>query len=233
MYFWFHKFWKEMITKEQVLKGLTYVIEPDLKQDLVSASLVSDIAIENNKVSFNLKISNPAMHSKQRMQEAVEHYLNLHVAEGLEVEIFFQPLEKKQAKSAPEQRKALHGVKHVIAVASGKGGVGKSTITANIAAGLAKKGYKVGLIDADIYGPSMPLMFDETSSAPGGVEVDGKRYMTPVKSAWGVDIMSIGFFAQANQAIVWRGPMVDSALKQMANDTQWGELDYMLIDLPP
>ncbi|UTW68246.1 Mrp/NBP35 family ATP-binding protein [bacterium SCSIO 12643] len=173
------------------------------------------------------------MHSKQRMEEAVLHYLKIHVSEDVEVEIDFIPLDKHQNKREPSQRKMLHSVKNIIAVASGKGGVGKSTITANIAAGLAKKGYKVGLIDADIYGPSMPLMFDEAQSVPGGILIDGKQKMTPVESSWGVDIMSIGFFAQANQAVVWRGPMVDSALKQMANDTHWGDLDYMLIDLPP
>lgn len=222
-----------MITEDKVKKGLSYVIEPDLKKDLISANLVSSIQIRGNKVAFDLKISNPAMHSKQRMEEAVLHYLQLHVSEDVEVEINFSALEKHQSKREPEQRKTLHGVKHIIAVASGKGGVGKSTITANIAAGLAKQGYKVGLIDADIYGPSMPMMFDEVESVPGGIDIDGKQKMTPVESSWGVKIMSIGFFAQANQAIVWRGPMVDSALKQMANDTHWGELDYLLIDLPP
>jgi ATP-binding protein involved in chromosome partitioning len=222
-----------MITENAVMKGLSYVIEPDLKKDLVSANLVSSMQIQGNLVAFDLKISNPALHSKQRMEEAVLHYLHLHVSPDVEVKINFIPLEKHQNKREPNQRKTLHGVKNIIAVASGKGGVGKSTITANIAAGLAKKGYKVGLIDADIYGPSMPMMFDEKESVPGGIEIDGKRKMTPVESAWGVNIMSIGFFAQANQAIVWRGPMVDSALKQMANDTHWGELDYILIDLPP
>ena len=222
-----------MITEKDVTKGLSYVIEPDLKKDLISANLVSDMNIKGNHVSFTLKISNPAMHNKQRMDEAVLHYLKLHVSEDIEVEINFVALEKHQNKREPEQRKTLQSVKHIIAVASGKGGVGKSTVTANIAAGLAKQGYKVGLIDADIYGPSMPMMFDEMTSVPGGVDIDGKQKMTPVESSWGVNIMSIGFFAQANQAMVWRGPMVDSALKQMANDTHWGELDYMLIDLPP
>tara|TARA_R110002050_G_scaffold149463_1_gene275994 strand:- start:12564 stop:13637 length:1074 start_codon:yes stop_codon:yes gene_type:complete len=222
-----------MITEKDVIKGLSYVIEPDLKKDLVSANLVSGVKIKGNEISFKLKISNIAMHSKQRMEEAVLHYLKLHVSEDVEVNIEFEPLERHQNKREEGQRKSLHTVKHVIAVASGKGGVGKSTITANLAAGLAKLGYKVGLIDADIYGPSMPMMFDEVKSVPGGIEIDGKQKMTPVKSSWGVDIMSIGFFAQTNQAMVWRGPMVDSALKQMANDTHWGELDYMLIDLPP
>lgn len=173
------------------------------------------------------------MHSKQRMEEAILHYLHLHVSNEIEIHIHFVPLEKHQNKREPEQRKAMHTVQHIIAVASGKGGVGKSTVTANIAAGLAKKGYRVGLIDADIYGPSIPLMFDEASAVPGGIEIDGKQKLTPVKSAWGVDIMSIGFFAKANQAVIWRGPMVDSALKQMANDTHWGDLDFVLIDLPP
>ncbi|HAA00546.1 MAG TPA: chromosome partitioning protein, partial [Flavobacteriales bacterium] len=124
------------------------------------------------------------------------------------------------------------GVKNIVAIASGKGGVGKSTITANLAAGLAKKGYKVGLIDADIYGPSMPIMFDVQHEKPVALEIDGRSMIKPVES-YGVKLLSIGFFAELDQAIVWRGAMASKALTQMFRDTHWGELDYMLIDLPP
>lgn len=215
------------------MRGLSLVIEPDLKKNLVEANLVGNMRIQGNKVSFDLKINNPAMHSKQRMTEAVEHYLQQHVSKDIEVEIHYIPLPNNPNQREGGQRNSLQSVRHIVAVASGKGGVGKSTITANLAAGMVKKGYKVGLVDADIYGPSMPMMFDEMQSVPGGVEIDGKRLMTPVESAWGVSLMSIGFFAQMNQAVVWRGAMVDKALKQMVNETHWGELDYLFIDLPP
>ncbi len=215
------------------MKGLSYVIEPDLKKNIVEANLVSGLKIKGNQVSFDLKINNPAMHNRQKMEEAIEHYLHQYVSKDIEVEVNFIPLPKNPNQRDTTQRKHLQTVKHIIAVASGKGGVGKSTITANLAAGMAKRGYKVALVDADVYGPSIPLMFDEVHSVPGGIEMDGRRMMTPVESAWGVKLMSIGFFAQANQAVVWRGPMVDSALKQMVNDTYWGDIDYMFIDLPP
>jgi ATP-binding protein involved in chromosome partitioning len=133
---------------------------------------------------------------------------------------------------SPEQRSILPGVKYIVAIASGKGGVGKSTVTANLAAGLVKKGFKVGLIDADIYGPSMPIMFDVENEKPHGTQIDGKTYILPIESH-GVKMLSIGFFADVDQAIVWRGAMAVKALTQMFKDTAWGELDFMLIDLPP
>ena len=131
-----------------------------------------------------------------------------------------------------EQRSALPGVKHIIAISSGKGGVGKSTITSNLAVGLSKAGYRVGLIDADIYGPSMPLMFDVLFDKPKPIEINGKPKIAPVES-YGVKLMSIGFFAGINDAVVWRGPMASKALEQMISDVHWGELDIMLLDLPP
>ena len=204
-------------------------MEPDLKKDIVALGLVSDIKIEGKKISFTVKISNPAMHNRKRMEEACRFAIERVYGAGYEVTVNISALGTDRA---PELRKVLPGVKNIIAVASGKGGVGKSTITANLAAGLAKKGYKVGLIDADIYGPSQPLMFDVTHEKPTMIEVDGKQLINPVES-YGVKIMSIGFFADLNQAIVWRGAMASKALNQMFTDTYWGPLDYMLIDLPP
>jgi ATP-binding protein involved in chromosome partitioning len=218
------------ITKEQVLDALKHIIEPDLKKDIVSLNLVSDIDIKDNDISFKLKISNPAMHNRKRMEEACAFNIDRFIAKGINVSVEISGISSQEAD--PNLRKVLPGVKNIIAVASGKGGVGKSTITANLAVGLAKKGYKVGLIDADIYGPSMPIMLDCAFEKPQMTEIEGKSYIKPV-DAHGVKMMSIGFFSELNQAIVWRGAMASKAIKQMFNDTYWGELDYMLIDLPP
>ncbi|MBD79350.1 MAG: chromosome partitioning protein [Crocinitomicaceae bacterium] len=219
------------ITAENVLRALSFVMEPDLKKDIVSLDLVSDISIDGNTVFFKVQVSNPAMHSRKRMEEACETQIHLKLSPEVEVRAEVVALDQDK-KDAPENRKVLPGVKNIIAIASGKGGVGKSTITANFAAGMAKKGYKVGLIDADIYGPSAPIMFDVEDQKPGMKEIDGKNKMVPVES-YGVKILSIGFFAETDQAIVWRGPMASKALNQMVSDVEWGELDYMFIDLPP
>lgn len=218
------------ITKEQVLDALKNVIEPDLKKDIVSLGLVSGIEIEGMEISFKLRISNPALHSKKRMEQACEFNLERFISSDVEVDIEISGIGSEETD--PNLRKILPGVKNIVAVASGKGGVGKSTVTANLAVSLAKKGYKVGLVDADIYGPSMPLMLDCAFEKPTMIDVDGKSYIQPVES-YGVKVMSIGFFADLNQAIVWRGAMASKAIKQMFMDTHWGELDYMLIDLPP
>jgi ATP-binding protein involved in chromosome partitioning len=219
------------LNKENILKALAYVVEPDLKKDIVELNLVHDIKVEGNKISFSVQVNNPALHNKKRMQEACE--MNLHRFLGADINILINvvPLPKSNERPA-EQRTVLPNVKNIIAIASGKGGVGKSTITSNLAAGLALKGYKVGLIDADIYGPSAPMMFDVVQERPGVIDKDGKNVMIPVEN-YGVKMLSIGFFAGQDQAVVWRGPMATKALTQMINDSDWGELDYMLIDLPP
>ncbi|MCG8577578.1 MAG: Mrp/NBP35 family ATP-binding protein [Flavobacteriales bacterium] len=217
------------ITKESVIEALKKVIEPDLKKDIVTLDLVSDIEIEGNQISFQVKIYNPAMHAKKRMQEALEFALERAFGKDVDANISLVPLPKDKE---PEVRAILTNVKHIVAVASGKGGVGKSTVTANLAAGLARQGYKVGLVDADIYGPSMPTMFDVVGHRPQGVDKDGKTLIQPIES-YGVKILSIGFFADPEQAVVWRGPMATKALNQMFKDADWGELDYMIIDLPP
>ena len=216
------------ITQESVRAALGRIIEPDLKKDIVALDLVREIVIGDNAVSIHVEVSNPAMHSRKRMEEAV--VFNVKQALGQEVKVSVNVTALSGERGT--LRKVLPHVKHIVAVASGKGGVGKSTVTANLAAGLAAKGLKVGLVDADIYGPSMPLMFDVVHEKPSTKEIDGKHYIVPVES-YGVKLLSIGFFAQTDQAIAWRGPMATKALEQLIKDADWGELDILLVDLPP
>jgi ATP-binding protein involved in chromosome partitioning len=217
------------LTRDKVLEALSNVIEPDLKKDIVSQNLVEELKIDGDNITLTVNVVNPALHSRKRMQEAISFTLKRILGENIHItsEVKGMPTEAKNAR-----RKILPEVKHIIAIASGKGGVGKSTVTANLAAGLAKAGHKVGIVDADIYGPSMPTMFDIVGERPAAIEVEGEQKMTPVLS-YGIPIMSIGFFTQQDDAVVWRGPMASKALTQMFTDTHWGELDYLLIDLPP
>jgi len=216
------------ISKEAIVPILSRIIEPDLKKDIVALDLVRDIRISGNMVSVHVEVSNPAMHSRKRMEEAITFNLKQALGPDVAVMATVTPLSGERGNL----RKVLPGVKHIVAIASGKGGVGKSTITANLAAGLAARGLRVGLVDADIYGPSMPLMFDVLHEKPATIEKNGKHWIVPVES-YGVKLLSIGFFAQTDQAIAWRGPMATKALEQMIKDVDWGELDVMLVDLPP
>jgi ATP-binding protein involved in chromosome partitioning len=216
------------ISREDVVSVLSRIIEPDLKKDIVALDLVRDIRISGNTVSVHVEVSNPALHSRKRMEEAVTFNLKQAFGQDVAVMATVTPLSGERG----DLRKVLPGVKHIVAIASGKGGVGKSTITANLAAGLAARGLRVGLVDADIYGPSMPLMFDVLHEKPATTEKNGKHWIVPVES-YGVKLLSIGFFAQTDQAIAWRGPMATKALEQMIMDVDWGELDVMLVDLPP
>lgn len=218
------------LTKDNVLSVLSNVMDPEKKKDIVSLEMIKDIAIQEGKLSFTLYVLNPAMHSRKRMEDACRFAIERNFGKDLQVDIDVKVLSKDDQSAS--QRKILPGVKNIIAVASGKGGVGKSTVAANLAAGLAREGYSVGLLDADIYGPSMPIMFDVEDEKPRVKEVDGKNYILPVEN-YGVKLLSIGFFADTSQAIVWRGPMASKALNQMFSDVHWGPLDYVIVDLPP
>jgi ATP-binding protein involved in chromosome partitioning len=217
------------LTREKVLEALGTVLEPDLKKDIVSLNFIDELQIENQHIRVSVMITNPALHARKRMQEAVEFNIKRVCGKDITIECNVKglPAEAKEA-----HRKILPDVKNIIAIASGKGGVGKSTITANIAGGLVKAGFTVGIVDGDIYGPSMPTMFDVVNERPTMIDVEGKPMINPVVS-YGIKILSIGFFTEQNNAVVWRGPMASKALTQLFTDAYWGALDYLLIDLPP
>jgi ATP-binding protein involved in chromosome partitioning len=220
-------------TNEAILDALRGVVEPELGKDVVSLDLVEvegTAADHGAGLTLTVKSSNPAMHARKRMQEAVEFALERAFGKPVSCDVKVIPL--KQEERTLETRKVLPGVEHVIAVASGKGGVGKSTVSSNLAVALAQLGYKVGLVDADIHGPSVPTMFDVAGEKPQPVEVEGKTKIEPIEQ-YGVKVLSIGFFADPDQAIVWRGPMASRALNQLFTDADWGNLDFMIVDLPP
>ncbi|NBN97789.1 MAG: MRP family ATP-binding protein [Flavobacteriia bacterium] len=204
------------MTRERILELLSVIPDPETKQDLVSANLIGDLHIEDHKIDLQINSLNPALHARKRMEEAVRFRLEKELGSNIELSIKVSAVSGVERKG---RRSVLPEVKNVVAIASGKGGVGKSTLTANLAVGLAQAGYKVGLIDADIYGPSM-------------LEVDGKSLIEPVENHQ-VKLLSIGFFTDQENAVVWRGPMASKALTQMITEGHWGELDYLLIDLPP
>src|SRR5574343_551280 len=217
------------LNRENCLEVLGNIQEPDLKKDIVSLNLVDDLQIASNEISLVVHVSNPAMHARKRMQEAVEFNLKRVFGNSITINCQVKPIPTEATKV---RRKILPDVKHIIAISSGKGGVGKSTVTANLAGGLAKAGYRVGIVDADIYGPSMPTMFDVVNERPTMIDVEGTPMINPVIS-YGIKLLSIGFFTEQDNAVVWRGPMAAKAMTQMFTDAYWGELDYLLIDLPP
>jgi ATP-binding protein involved in chromosome partitioning len=218
-----------MITEDKVLDALRNVDDPDLKKDLVTLGMIKDLRIEGKKVSFSVVLTTPACPMKEMIHKAcvnaVKHFVDMEAV--VDVNMTSNVTSKRN-----DEKIVLPGVRNIIAVASGKGGVGKSTIAANLACGLAKLGAKVGLIDADIYGPSVPIMFDVMDEKPGMIRKDDRSLMVPVEN-YGVKLLSIGFFAGTDQAVAWRGPMAVKALTQMFRDVEWGELDYLIVDLPP
>jgi ATP-binding protein involved in chromosome partitioning len=217
------------ISQERIEALLEKIQDPDLKKGLVSAKLVQEIIIKEDQIKVIVSISNPALHARKRMHDAVIFNLERELGKEISIQCEVNSGAVDERKSS---RTVLPAVKKIIAIASGKGGVGKSTITSNIAGGLAKKGFRVGIIDADIYGPSIPTMFDLVGERPKMIDVDGKQLIEPIMSL-DIKILSIGFFTDQDNAVVWRGPMASKALTQMISDAHWGELDYLLIDLPP
>lgn len=221
------------IKKQDVIKALESISLPGAGQNMVASGAVQNVVCFANEVIVDLKMSTPAMHIKKRAESDVIKVIQEQVSEQAEVTVNIK-VEAPPKKETPGliKGKPIPGIKNIIAVASGKGGVGKSTITANLAITLSNMGFKVGVLDADIYGPSIPLMFDVFNERPLSVNVDGKSKMKPVEN-YGVKVLSIGFFTKPNQAVIWRGPMAAKALNQLIFDADWGELDFMLLDLPP
>ncbi len=219
-----------MITKELILNALKHVIDPDLKKDLVSLNMIDNIQINEQNVRFTLVLTTPACPLKESLKKACISAIHEYVDKNAVVEVIFSSNVTSKKNISNEQ--ILPGVKNIIAVASGKGGVGKSTVAANLAIALSKLGSKVGLVDADIYGPSIPVMFGLEDAQPTVEEINGKPFMIPIEK-FGIKILSIGFFVNPDQALIWRGPMAAGALKQLFTDAKWGELDYLVIDLPP
>jgi ATP-binding protein involved in chromosome partitioning len=216
------------ITKEQVLEALKHVEDPDLKKDLVTLGMIKDLEVEGINISFTVVLTTPACPMKELIHKNCVNAILKYIDAGANVNVKMTSDVTTQKKNGP----MLPNVKNIIGVASGKGGVGKSTVASNLALALVKLGASVGLVDADIYGPSQTIMFDVSNKKPLTREIDGKIKIIPVES-YGVKLLSIGFFVDTSQALVWRGPMASKAAVQLFQDAEWGELDYLIIDLPP
>ena len=219
------------LQKSQVIDALRKITSPGEGGNLIDAGVVKNIVIFGDEVVVDVTISNPSFQAKKKIEVEIMRAIHAEVHEKAKVKV--NVAVDTPASEKPEIKgKPIEGIKNIIAVASGKGGVGKSTITANLAIALRKMGFRVGLLDADIYGPSIPMMFDVQEQRPASVEIEGRSQMKPVEN-YGVKILSIGFFTHPDQAVIWRGPMASKALNQMIFDADWGELDFLLIDLPP
>ena len=217
------------MTEEAILQALSNVQEPDLGKDLVTLNMVKDVKIIGNDVSFTIVLTTPACPMKDMMRTASENAVKLLVNKEANVQVNFTA---NTTSTRKENLQILSGVKNIIAVVSGKGGVGKSTVSANIALALAEGGASVGLMDADIYGPSVPIMFGVRGARPMMKDIDGKGYIVPLEK-YGIKLMSIGLLVDEKNAVVWRGPMASSAIKQFVTEVDWGPLDYLIIDMPP
>ncbi|MCJ7466529.1 MAG: Mrp/NBP35 family ATP-binding protein [Maribacter sp.] len=220
------------IDKKEVLKALETITVPGEGQNMVESGAVKNIQIFGDEVEIDITITNPSLQARKKTEVEILKIIHQQVYEKAKIKVNIKVDTPIKPKTNEIKGKPIAGIQNIIAIASGKGGVGKSTVTANLAVTLAKMGFKVGLLDADIYGPSMPIMFDVAHEKPLAVNVEGKSKMKPIDS-YGVKLLSIGFFTQPDQAVIWRGPMASKALNQMIFDAHWGELDFMLIDLPP
>ena len=217
-------------TKKDIYAALEHVTAPGEGKSLMESGSVGNVVIFGREVIVDVKISNPSLQAKKKTEVEIMKVIHDRVDEKIDVKVNVKV--EAQPQVPVIRGKEIPGIKNIIAVASGKGGVGKSTITANLAVTLAKMGFSVGVLDSDVYGPSMPIMFDVAKERPLSVQVDGRAKMKPIEN-YGVKLLSLGFFTDPNQAVIWRGAMASKALNQMIFDANWGELDFLLVDLPP
>ena len=217
------------LDRKEILKALETITVAGEGKNMIESGAVTNVLTFGEEVVVDLVLNSPAMHIKKRAEDDIKNTIHKLVSPEakIKVNVKIEIPEKEEIKG-----KTIPGMRNIIAIASGKGGVGKSTVTANLAVTLAKMGFSVGILDADIYGPSMPIMFDVENEKPISITIDGKSKMKPVES-YEVKILSIGFFTAPSQAVIWRGPMASKALNQMIFDADWGELDFLLVDLPP
>jgi len=219
--------------KQDIYKALETITAPGEGKSLVENNNVKNVVIFGNEVNVDVTISNPTLQAKKKVEAEITKAIKTNVDKEIEVKINLK-VEKAAPTEDPNliRGKEIPNIKNIIAVASGKGGVGKSTVTSNLAVSLSKMGFSVGVLDADIYGPSQHIMFDVEKEKPISVNIDGRSKMKPIEN-YGVKLLSLGFFTSPDQAVIWRGPMASKALKQLIFDGAWGELDFLLIDLPP
>ena len=218
------------ITRDQVKKALRMISAPGEGGDLIESGAVQNIQIFGDEIDINVELANPSLQARKKLEVSILKTLHQEVYEKAKINI--NVTVKKAPVQEPIKGEPVPGIDSIIAISSGKGGVGKSTVTANLAIALAQMGCKVGVLDADIYGPSIPMMFDMEGARPLSVQIDGVSKMEPIEN-YGVKVLSIGFFTKPDQAVIWRGPMATKALKQLIFDAAWGNLDFLLIDLPP
>jgi ATP-binding protein involved in chromosome partitioning len=218
--------------KQDIYKALETITAPGEGKSLIENNNVTNVVTFGKETIIDVTISNPSLQAKKRIESEIINTLRLKVSEDILVKVNVKAVVPKKENPNQIRGKEIPNIKNIIAIASGKGGVGKSTITANTAISLAKMGFNVGVLDADVYGPSMHLMFDVEREKPLSVNVDGRSKMKPIEN-YGVKLLSLGFFTNPDQAVIWRGPMASKALNQLIFDADWGELDFLLIDLPP
>ena len=218
------------LNKQDVVKALKTISVPGEGGNLIDSKAVNNIMVFGDEIDLDVRLSNPSLQARKKLEVTILEVIHKNVHPKAKVKINIKV--KTPPPAYPIKGNHIPGIDSIVAISSGKGGVGKSTLTANLAVTLSQMGCKVGVLDADIYGPSIPTMFDVEGKKPLSVQVDGKSKMAPVEN-YGVKVLSIGFFTQPNQAVVWRGPMATKALNQMIFGADWGELDFLLIDLPP
>ena len=215
------------IKKQDILKALDSITEPGSGKSLIESNAIKNVVIFGKEVVVDVTITNPTLQAKKKTEVEIMKVIHNKVFQKADVKVNVKAVAVE--KTVEAKVNPLPNIKNIVAIASGKGGVGKSTITANIAVSLSKMGFKVGILDADVYGPSIPIMFDVATAKPLSVMEDGRSKMKPVEN-YGVNILSLGFFTDANQAVIWRGAMASKALNQLLFDAAWGDLDFLLID---